>query len=366
MKFCRPLLVTTYSSLIIFAGCARKEVDTLSQPSVGLAQNSSFANSAAAASTAAEVINGDNILDPGAVGSLADYSIADPYYGAAMATSGFTASPYCPVVAGVRYACDYGLVHGAWFDAQKQFLASFSNGVAPAGAAYMCVSTQTKADPSATLIYGGVVPATYRPYFRHRPFAGQKAVVLGTSLTYQHAYVDYLQVRTGLATIVNKGVPGQLVRTMADNLTAADVQGAAFVSIEGVTNDYGHGYSTAGLVTDTPDMHTICGDLQYVVNKIRVLNANVLIVVMNDTWRGAYSTEPVPPAANFYGLTLEAGCQAMMDEAAALGLPHWDAYHLAGITQGNVDANTQDRLHWNDAGGQMVGNGYADYLNQLK
>lgn len=366
MKFCRPLLVTTYSSLIIFAGCSCKEVETLSQPSAGLAQNSSLANNAAVASTTAEAINGDDIPPPGAVGSLVGYSTADSYYGVAMATPGFTASPYCPVVAGVRYARNYGLVHGAWLDAQKQFLASFSNGVAPAGAAYVRVSTQTKADPSAMLIYGGVVPATYRPYFQPRPFTGQKAVVLGTSLTYQHVYVDYLQARTGLATIVNKGVPGQLVRTMADNLTVADVQGVAFVSIEGVTNDYGHGYSTAGLVTDTPDRHTICGDLQYVVNKIRALNANMLIVVMNDTWRGAYGMEPVPPAANFYGLTLEAGCQAMMDEAAALGLPHWDAYHLAGITQDNVEANTQDRLHWNDAGGQLVGNGYADYLNQLK
>lgn len=29
-----------------------------------------------------------------------------------------------------------------------------------------------------------------------------------------------MQARTGLATIVNKEVPGQLLRTMADNLTA--------------------------------------------------------------------------------------------------------------------------------------------------
>jgi hypothetical protein len=211
------------------------------------------------------------------------------------------------VVPGVKYASNNNLVHSAWYDADKEFMAHFGEGIAPEEAAYVRISIQTGALPTTMLIYGGKVPPTYKAFFKDGksaslPFKGKKAVLLGTSLTFQHVYVDYMQARTGLATIVNKGVPGQLLRTMANNLTADDVSGAAFVSIEGPTNDYSHGFSTAGKATDAPDMATICGDLKYVVGKIRALNSKVLIIVMNDTWRGAYANEPVPPAANYYDL----------------------------------------------------------------
>ena len=32
----------------------------------------------------------------------------------------------------------------------------------------------------------------------------------------------------------------------------------------------------------------------------------------------------------------------------------------------NLTANTQDQLHWNSTGDELVGNGYGDFLNQLK
>jgi hypothetical protein len=357
-----------------FSGCAQQKTD-VQPPQMVAAQGSknNFTDAVAvnALADAASAKDGDNILNPNDSGNEVGVAINEQYYGVEYAVPSFSTSAYYPVVPGVRYASNNNLMHSAWYDADKEFLASFGDGTAPKEAAYIRVSIQTGALPTTMLIYGGKVPATYKPFFKEKgnsklPFKGKKAVLLGTSLTFQRVYVDYMQARTGLATIVNKGVTGQLLRTMADNLTAADMAGAAFVSIEGPTNDYGHGYSTAGQVTDTPDMTTICGDLKYVVAKIRALNSKVPIVVLNDTWRGAYGKEPVPPAANYYGLTLEAGCQAMMATADYLGLPHWDAYHLAGITPDNITATTQDQLHWNSAGGELVGNGYGDFLNQLK
>lgn len=355
-------------------GCAQQKTEVPPTQTAAVQHSKNTTGSAAAkslsAANAANAQDGDNILNPTDPGNEAGYAINERYYGTEYTVPSFSASAYYPVVPGVRYASNNNLVHSAWYDADKEFLAPFGDGIAPEEAAYVRISIQTGALPTTMLIYGGKVPADYKPFFKSnaggkQPFKGKKAVLLGTSLTFQHVYVDYMQARTGLATIVNKGVPGQLLRTMADDLTAADVAGAAFVSIEGPTNDYGHGFSTAGQVTDTPDMNTICGDLKYVVGKIRALDSNIPIIVLNDTWRGAYANEPVPPAANHYGLTLEAGCQALMATADYLGLPHWDAYHLAGITPANVTATTQDQLHWNSDGGALVGNGYGDFLNQL-
>jgi hypothetical protein len=370
-RFVLPVVAACFS--LGLPGCAQQKSEVSPQTmaeqnrkikAIAAENDSNLANTASAK-------DGDNILNPDDPTTETGYAINEQYYGTEYAVSSFSTSGYYPVVPGVRYASNNNLLHSAWYDADKEFLAPFGDGTAPEGAAYVRVSVQTGALPTTMLIYGGNVPATYEPFFKDNkssnlPFKGKKAVLLGTSLTFQHVYVDYMQARTGLATIVNKGVPGQLLREMADNLTADDVAGAAFVSIEGPTNDYGHGFSTAGQVTDTPDMATICGDLKYVVGKIRALDNDVPIIVLNDTWRGAYANEPVAPAANYYGLTLEAGCQAMMATADYLGLPHWDAYHLAGITPDNVTANTQDQLHWNSAGGELVGDGYGDFLNRLK
>jgi hypothetical protein len=370
-KFALPIVAAFFS--LGSPGCAQQKSDM--SPQTMAAPNRK--NSIVAAADGSDLVStasakdGDNILNPNDPTIAAGFAINEQYYGTEYAVAGFSISGYCPVVPGVRYASNNNLLHSAWYDADKEFLAPFGDGTAPEEAAYVRVSVQTGALPTTMLIYGGNVPPTYEPFFKDKassqlPFKGKKAVLLGTSLTFQHVYVDYMQARTGLATIVNKGVPGQLLREMADNLTADDVAGAAFVSIEGPTNDYGHGFSTAGQVTDTPDMATICGDLKYVVGKIRAIDSQVPIIVLNDTWRGAYGNEPVPPAANHYGLTLEDGCQAMMATADYLGLPHWDAYHQAGITPNNVAADTQDQLHWNNAGGELVGDGFGDFLNQLK
>ncbi len=208
--------------------------------------------------------------------------------------------------------------------------------------------------------------ASSRESWPGRPFAGEKAVFLGTSLTRQGRYLKYLQAQTQIGMIVNKGVSGQFVSTMADELTHTDLKDAAFVSIEGSTNDYAYGAAPAGDPTDLPGAYSICGGLKHVVQKIRSINPNVMIVVMNNTWRGPIQNDPVPPAPNRYGLTLKDASKAMMETAAFLHLPHWDAYHLSGINSQNYYYYTEDNLHWNEDGAALIGYGYGDYLNSLR
>lgn len=201
-----------------------------------------------------------------------------------------------------------------------------------------------------------------RPKHPNYPFLGKKAVFLGTSLTAQGLYLKPLQIKTGLAQMVNKGISGQFVRTMADRLVPDDLKGAAFVSIEGSTNDYAHG-AIPGQVTDHEDANTICADLTKVVHKIRALDPSMKIYVMNDTLRGAFRDQPIPPETNENGATLEAISGAMMATAEFLQLGHWDAFHLSGITEQNLKSMTQDNLHWNEAGAELIGKAYGEYLN---
>lgn len=195
------------------------------------------------------------------------------------------------------------------------------------------------------------------------PYLGKNAVFLGTSLTAQALYLKPLQIKTGLAKIVNKGISGQFIRTMADQLTFEDLKDAAFVSIEGSTNDYAHG-AVAGTITDHDDAHTICGDLSSVVHKIRALNPSIKIFVMNDTLRGSFRDQPVPPEKNENGASLEDISSAMMATAEYLQLAHWDAFHLSGINEHNLKVMTQDNLHWNEAGADLVGKAYGDFINR--
>lgn len=336
--------------------------------------------------SAPAVVTGINILNVADARNVNGSYINERYIGTLTELSGWYAFYFAPVVPGLAYNSNLDVTHSAWFDANQVFISAFANGLAPGNAAFVRVSIRAGFESTAMLIQGASVPASYVPYAGGaaastptptatpgatatptpvpgaNPFANGKAVVLGTSLTFQSLYVYYLKSKLGLSTVVNKGISGQLVRTMADQLTAADLQGSLFVSIEGCTNDYGHGFSTAGSASDPASAATLVGDLKTVVAKIRSLSPNIPIFVLNDTWRGAYGSEPVPPAANPYGLTIESATNAMMVGATALGIGHWDAYHLSGINSTNFDTYTEDHLHWNDAGASLIGNGYADYI----
>lgn len=312
--------------------------------------------------------------------------------GVASTTTGWWASAYVPVTVGSTYWVTTQLsysatlplprmtsqsISGAYYSPTKAYIAAFTSGtVAPAGAAYLRFSANAP-DPvylSYMLSEGAVVPVRFIPYkavinaqklaLQAQRWWGKNHCALGDSITFQNLYAPKLLEVTGLIQTVNLGVSGQVLKTMADSLDSTNIANIDLITLLGGTNDYGHGSTTLGTAADDKTVNSIHGVMKYLFDKILTLKPTVRIVVFTPLNRGAYLSEPVPPAVNPNGLTIYNIGQAMMEECRLAGIPCFDLGGMCGINSYNLSAYTQDNLHPNQPGADIIGAAMGRFINQ--
>jgi|GEM_PF-3609068 len=200
---------------------------------------------------------------------------------------------------------------------------------------------------------------------------GKQVIWLGDSITYSGFYIPFVIKDTGLKTLANYGVPGQGVRTMADKLSPANVDGADLISIFGGTNDYG-GNRSLGTIADArvdyddSVQKSFYYDVFYVLHTIFTLKPNVQVVFSTPLKRGKVSGQSaIYPAANGAGHTLVQYVQAIKDVCSLFSVPVCDLYNESGINLYNLSIYTSDNLHLNDAGSELVSHKFVQQFNAV-
>ena len=266
-----------------------------------------------------------------------------------------------------------------FYDVHGRFLHGITadTATAPGGAAQFRVSFRV----AGMVIRGASNPGKFIPFahtinqdlvtevepqlMARLPWRGKRWVALGDSITFQALYVPTASQMLGMPLASNLGVPGQLLRTMADRLTPDIARAADLITVMGGTNDYGHGGARLGSFSDSPDANTIYGAVKHLVRTIQLLNPVARLMFITCPRRGAYSHEPVDPAPNYYGLTMEGISTAMQDACRRLGIPCLDLYGQSGFNEYTLRALTQDNLHPNAAGAAIIGRMIGTFANNL-
>ncbi len=267
-------------------------------------------------------------------------------------------------------------VTGAWYDADKRFLAGIVNLnslVAPADAAFIRISSNSASPEKIMFTKGADLPIRYEPYHSSislnrientlPPFWGKKWCALGDSFTQLNLYASKLCEVTGLQQTKNLGVSGQILRTMADKLVSGDLDGIDIVTIWGGTNDYGHGNCALGSLADPKETVSIHGNVRYLIDKVLSINPTVRLFFFTPTNRGQFGSEPVPPALNSYGLSIQSIGKAMLDVCREMGVPCLDVGGQCGINSYNLSLYTTDNLHPNQLGADKLGTLMAKFIN---
>ncbi|MGY1950042.1 SGNH/GDSL hydrolase family protein [Pseudomonas pergaminensis] len=267
-------------------------------------------------------------------------------------------------------------VTGAWYDADKRFLAGIVNlnsMTAPADAAYIRISSNSASPEKIMFTKGADLPIRYEPYHSSLsltrvtnilpPFWGKKWCALGDSFTQLNLYAAKLCEVTGLQQTKNLGVSGQLLRTMADNLAAGDLDEIDVVTTWGGTNDYGHGNCLLGTLADPKETISIHGNVRYLIDKILTIKPTVQLFFFTPTNRGQFGSEPVPPALNSYGLSIQSIGKAMIDVCREMGVPCLDIGGQCCINSYNLSIYTTDNLHPNQLGADILGNLMGRFIN---
>lgn len=176
---------------------------------------------------------------------------------------------------------------------------------------------------------------------------------IGDSITVQDIYPKYLKDDLGLKSYVIDGDIGLQLGTMADRVTSKKLAKVDLVTVFGGTNDYRNG-KELGTINDTGNIDTFYGNIQKVINKIRIANPKVELVFITPIKRGKFGDQPIYPAPNSKGIKLEQYVQAIKDVCSKNSIKVIDLFTLSGIDKSNLSIYTQDNLHPNEAGSKMI------------
>lgn len=265
---------------------------------------------------------------------------------------------------------------GAWYDVNKKWLAAIVNLnvlVAPAGAAFVRLSSNSASPEKVMFTKGPNLPIRYERYRNSVDllrvqqvlpiYWGKRLCSLGDSFTQLNMYAAKLCEVTGLQQTKNFGVSGQLLKTMADSLTASSLDDIDVVTLWGGTNDYGHGNCALGTISDTKETTSIYGILRYLIDKILTIKPTVRLFFFTPTNRGVFLSEPIPPALNSYGLSIQSIGKAMMEVCREMSVPCCDIGGIGGINQYTLPLYTADNLHPNQLGADMLGALMGKFIN---
>lgn len=206
---------------------------------------------------------------------------------------------------------------------------------------------------------------------KNRPLQGRKAAFLGTSLVAQNQYVPVITSDTGLV-IQNLGVSGGSLGTASNGhygseLVSNEIANIAtdvdMVVIDAMTNDFAAAVVPIGTIADTTKA-SFYGAIYAACVAIAARVPGVPIVWIQGVSGDSRAAGNSITATNANGAKLYQFQRALAEQCQRLGCA------LIDINQANVGyfASTSirsDGLHWNAAGGAVVGGYIGMELEQL-
>lgn len=197
----------------------------------------------------------------------------------------------------------------------------------------------------------------------HR-WKGEKWYAIGDSFTEQNIYPYYLNQYCGFASYYNAGQSGRGMSAMADKLSVEALTDYDIVTVFAGTNDYGDG-TALGTITDTSSTASFYGYTRKVIEAIIAQKPTIRIAFMTPTIRGAFEDQPVYPAANSAGVTLIQYADAIKEVCAEYAIPVLDLFRSSQFNLLTLSALTQDNLHPNTTGGQMLARQIQGFIEAL-
>lgn len=190
---------------------------------------------------------------------------------------------------------------------------------------------------------------------------------IGDSITDQNHYEPTVQTETGMSSYFKDGISGaSTVSYMTGGyLSSSNISASDVVTVFIGTNDYG-GSVSLGTINDAVGASTTYGALKWFVQQILNIKPTVKLAFITPIQRGVFQSQPVYPAANSAGYTLDQYVQAVCDIAEMYALPVLDLFRTSGINTYTYATYLADGLHpsWN-VGGPHIGKIIASWLEMI-
>lgn len=201
-------------------------------------------------------------------------------------------------------------------------------------------------------------------------YTGKKACAYGDSITQQNIYPAVLKQKLGFKEVVNKGVGGRAVYTMAtDDAIATIPEDSNVIIMMGGTNDWAQSQDLGTIDDSTTD--TFYGSLNIMAQKLTEKFPTALIIFVTTPYGMLHKNTNFSDGGRLNTRKLTTGDygKCIMDVARKFGFPCADVYGNCGWNKYNITSYIKDDgglLHTLQNGGIKIGEVICAKLKEVE
>lgn len=181
---------------------------------------------------------------------------------------------------------------------------------------------------------------------------GKQWLTLGDSITSPGTYQNLVKNALGFGSVLNKGVAGQGMSTMMNNVTNEEVLNSDLISIYGALNHMFPNAPAIGSVYDAPvqgSSGSFIAQLKYLIESVFTIKPTArLVIIGTHNAADQYRPEIYQPIRD--GKNIGDYVLAMGEVARYYGCPFIDVYGKCGFNAFNLNLYTSDGAHPNALG----------------
>lgn len=196
-------------------------------------------------------------------------------------------------------------------------------------------------------------------------YEGKNWLAIGDGITSANQYQHVVAKACRISNVTTAAASGLKLGKMADKLTQEDLADIDLVTVFGGTNDYGTS-KLLGMKEDNKNIDKFYGNIRKVISRIQSLNPNAKIIFITPLKRGKVGNQPVYPAPNKAGNTLEQYVEAIKYVCGQNSIQVIDLFNDSGIDISNLSQYTTNNVNLNDAGYEKISGIIADQLENPK
>ncbi|HEY5524191.1 MAG TPA: SGNH/GDSL hydrolase family protein, partial [Clostridium sp.] len=187
----------------------------------------------------------------------------------------------------------------------------------------------------------------------------------GDSMTEQNIYPWWVNLYCEFTSYYNAGQSGLGMQHMAEKFAVEPLTNYDLITVFAGTNDYG-GSTPLGTMADDKTAASFYGYTKMVIDAILTSKPTIRVAFFTPIQRGNFTGQPVFPAPNSAGFTLDQYVDAIITVCKSFGVPVLDLFRVSGINQYNFANYLQDGLHPNNTGGgALLGRQIQSFLEVI-
>ncbi|MCJ7690376.1 MAG: SGNH/GDSL hydrolase family protein, partial [Clostridiaceae bacterium] len=186
-------------------------------------------------------------------------------------------------------------------------------------------------------------------------------MAIGDGITYNNQYQKYVVEDCEFASVKTIAEAGITLHIMDDKVTKELLKDIDVVTVFAGVNDFGDN-RPLGYIEDSILVDTFYSDMKAVIENLEKIKPEMKIIFITTPYVGK---DGFGFLKNNEENTLDDYTKAMIEVCALYDVPILDLHTSSGINASNLVDYSEDSVHPNEAGMELIGNKIGEFINKL-